>query len=190
MPEARSYDIKILATDINPHVLATGKAGRYPVDEMADVEPALRNKWTERVSVNGVPHLQLDEAALGLVTFRPLNLMGSWPMKGPFHAIFCRNVVILMNRPGPDLEPHHAASDPRNHHIRKGYGARCFRTKADGDNYRKTMRAVRRIAYWWLLMPRCCSIASVRYPAIEVVALADAATAAGNHDSVQGETLD
>jgi chemotaxis protein methyltransferase CheR len=97
MPEARSYDIRILATDINPHVLEVGKAGLYPEDEMSDVEPALRNKWMERVSVKGVPHFQLDEAVLGLVTFRQLNLMGRWPMRGPFQAIFCRNVVIYFD---------------------------------------------------------------------------------------------
>lgn len=99
LPEARSYDIRILATDINPHVIATGKAGVYPESEMGDVDPALRSKWMERVIVNGARHYKLDDAARGLVTFRPLNLMGAWPMSGPFQVMFCRNVVIYFDAP-------------------------------------------------------------------------------------------
>jgi chemotaxis protein methyltransferase CheR len=97
MPDARSFDIKVLATDFNPDVIATGKRGLYPAPEMVDVPSEIRRTWLERRDVDGVAFYQLDDAARGLVSFRQLNLMERWPMRGSFNAIFCRNVVIYFN---------------------------------------------------------------------------------------------
>jgi chemotaxis protein methyltransferase CheR len=94
LPEARGHDVKILATDINPIVLETARKGLYPAEEVVSVPADLRKSWMEPT---GIGTLRLDEAARGLVSFRPLNLIGSWPMKGPFDAVFCRNVVIYFD---------------------------------------------------------------------------------------------
>jgi len=94
MPDARSFDVKILATDINPHVLQTARNAIYSAEEMNSVPPDLRRTWTEPA---GGGSLRLDEAPRGLVTYRPLNLIGAWPMSGPFDAVFCRNVVIYFD---------------------------------------------------------------------------------------------
>lgn len=113
-PDARSYDIKILATDINPHVVETGRRAIYPSEEVDEVPADLRRTWMDPVKTDGTTAYRLDDAVRGLVSFRELNLMGNWPMRGPFNAIFCRNVVIyfdvqtqtrIWNRMLPLIEP-------------------------------------------------------------------------------------
>ena len=94
IPDVRSFDVRILATDINPHVLQTARRGVYSAEEAASVPIELRRAWMEPA---GDGTLRLDDAARGLITFRTLNLIGSWPMSGPFDAVFCRNVVIYFD---------------------------------------------------------------------------------------------
>lgn len=95
-PDARQLDIRILATDLNPNVVAHGKRGLYRNEEVAEVPQALRTKWLEPVA-GDADSMRVGDAARALVAFRELNLMGNWPFKGPFDAIFCRNVAIYFD---------------------------------------------------------------------------------------------
>lgn len=94
LPDARGYDARILATDINTHVLETARRGVYPVEELTSVPIELRRSWMEPAG-NGA--MRLDDGPRGLVTYRQLNLVGTWPMRGPFDAVFCRNVAIYFD---------------------------------------------------------------------------------------------
>jgi chemotaxis protein methyltransferase CheR len=98
IPEAAHLDVRILATDLNPHVVAHGKRGLYQKEELGDVPPNLRAKWFAPDPGNDRGALKIADEVRALVSFRELNLMGSWPFKGPFDAIFCRNVVIYFDR--------------------------------------------------------------------------------------------
>jgi chemotaxis protein methyltransferase CheR len=84
------YDIRILATDIDPNVVAEGRAGEYADDTASAIPTEMRRKWMTRASSGW----RMGEEARELVTFNELNLIGEWPMKGRFDVIFCRNVVI------------------------------------------------------------------------------------------------
>ena len=95
LPEAASLDVKILATDIDPNMIAEGKAGVYREDAVAPVPIDLRRKWFKKSGSGWEVADELRE----LVAFRELNLIGDWPMKGKFDVIFCRNVVIYFDEP-------------------------------------------------------------------------------------------
>lgn len=97
LPDARSHDIRILATDINPNVLAVGRKAVYREEEVADVPAELRNRWMEKFDQGGENLYHLDEAVTRMVSFRELNFIEPWPMRGTFQVIFCRNVVIYFD---------------------------------------------------------------------------------------------
>jgi len=96
MPDAPRHDVKILATDIDPNVLATGEAGIYDASALEPVTVALRKAWFSPLN-DGTGCLRANDELRQLVSFRKLNLIGSWPMRGKFQAIFCRNVVIYFD---------------------------------------------------------------------------------------------
>ena len=97
LPDAAQYDVRILATDIDPNVVATGRAGVYSDEAVQPVPSALRDRWMVRVKDGARDAWGAGEEMRRLVSFRELNLMGNWPMKGRFDAIFCRNVVIYFD---------------------------------------------------------------------------------------------
>jgi chemotaxis protein methyltransferase CheR len=92
IPDAANLDVRVLATDIDPNMIAAGQAGEYSDEVMTAVPPEMRDKWFDPAPGSG--NWRVNERLASLVSFRELNLVGQWPMKGRFDAIFCRNVVI------------------------------------------------------------------------------------------------
>jgi chemotaxis protein methyltransferase CheR len=95
-------NVKILATDISDRVLQRARAGEYSEEVMREVPAPLRHKYFLRTSGSGAARTQAWQAGpalQSLIRFARLNLMEAWPMKGPFTAIFCRNVMIYFDRP-------------------------------------------------------------------------------------------
>ena len=93
----RDWDIRILATDIDSKVIATASAGIYPMDRFEKLSAPRRERYFER-SREGT-HLEAGSELKRLITFKRLNLIEPWPLKGPFDVIFCRNVVIYFDKP-------------------------------------------------------------------------------------------
>lgn len=90
----------IVATDIDTKVLDAASNGVYAFERVEKLSRErlqrffLKGKGERSGFVRVRPELQR------LVEFRPLNLLGTnWPVKGPFDAIFCRNVMIYFDKP-------------------------------------------------------------------------------------------
>ncbi len=98
MPDAGRYDIRILATDIDPNVLAVATEGIYDDSQLAPVPEASRQSWFKPLN-DGSGRWQAKDELRQLISFRQMNLIGNWPMKGKFQIIFCRNVVIYFDNP-------------------------------------------------------------------------------------------
>ncbi|MET3927972.1 protein-glutamate O-methyltransferase [Devosia sp. 2618] len=93
-PELKRWDFKILATDIDTNVIAKAARGIYPENELNGLNPE-RARQLENV---GDGTIRVPAEVQALISFKPLNLIGPWPMKGPFDAIFCRNVAIYFDK--------------------------------------------------------------------------------------------
>jgi len=87
-------DMRILATDLDTKVLATGRAGSYPSKKLSGIPPnyarALPRPDEEDI-------VKMPSELKAAISFKQLNLLENWPMKGKFEAIFCRNVMIYFD---------------------------------------------------------------------------------------------
>lgn len=99
LPNAVDYDFRILATDIDPKILALARAGAYDENALETVTPAMRKQYFREVLIDGRRKFQIDDKVKKLITYNELNLMAQWPFKGQFDVIFCRNVVIYFDEP-------------------------------------------------------------------------------------------
>lgn len=95
-PSATSQ-VKILATDIDRNVLKFGKSGRYSEEMINGVSQELRERYFTSGSTGGEKFFEARDELKDMISFKLLNLIDKWPMKGPFDAIFCRNVVIYFD---------------------------------------------------------------------------------------------
>ncbi|MFV2033752.1 MAG: protein-glutamate O-methyltransferase CheR [Halocynthiibacter sp.] len=94
MPDAAKFDVRILATDIDPRVLNHAGAALFSDQSLSGLSDERKSKFFRRES----DRWRVSKEVCELVTFGRLNLMEKLPMRGPFDAIFCRNVAIYFDR--------------------------------------------------------------------------------------------
>jgi chemotaxis protein methyltransferase CheR len=96
MRRLHDWDVRILATDIDTSGLSHARCGIYSAERLRNMDPNRVQRWFEPLQQG--QHFRIRDELKQLISFKTLNLMDDWPMKGPIDVIFCRNVVIYFDR--------------------------------------------------------------------------------------------
>jgi len=92
--------VSILATDIDTQVLDTASQGVYADERIERLSDERKRRFFRRGTGENQGLVRVVDELRELVTFRQLNLLDPrYPVRGPFRAIFCRNVMIYFDKP-------------------------------------------------------------------------------------------
>jgi len=97
LPDIKSWDIKILATDLSHEVLRKAKKGEYKKKDLEGMPKKLLNKYFIKHSLDSYI---IKNELKNMILFRSFNLVaGDYKIfKNPIDLIFCRNVMIYFNK--------------------------------------------------------------------------------------------
>ena len=92
--------VSIVATDIDTNVLRTAQEGVYPAERIEKMSSERLKRFFLRGKGDRAGLVRVRPELRQMISFKPLNLLApSWPVSGPFDAIFCRNVMIYFDKP-------------------------------------------------------------------------------------------
>lgn len=98
IPNIKSWNIKVHATDIDSQVVSHAAKGVYELDKVRGIP----GNFMERFFMKGVGQnsgfAKVKKEVSDLIEFSQLNLMNTWPFDAPIDVIFCRNVVIYFDQ--------------------------------------------------------------------------------------------
>jgi len=95
--EINQWDIGILATDISVSALEKAVEGNYSKENVSHMPAKLKNKYFQKMPDGS---FQVSDKIRKMMTYRKLNFMSpSYPFRGPFDIILCRNVMIYFDKP-------------------------------------------------------------------------------------------
>lgn len=90
-----SWDVKILASDIDTDVLARAQAGVYEAHELEGLDPARRERHLRSV---GDGKFAIADSLRRLVAFKRINFLdATWPIQTTFDLVLCRNASIYFD---------------------------------------------------------------------------------------------
>lgn len=99
IPDNLGWDVKILATDLDTNVIATGSEGVYSLERVNGLPASVLKRWFYRGKGSRSGYVRASAELRDMILFKQLNLMGQWPVNPGVDIIFCRNVVIYFDKP-------------------------------------------------------------------------------------------
>ena len=96
----RASACSVVATDIDTQVLAKAVDGIFTLEQASKLPPERLKRFFLKGSGAHAGKVRIRPEVAAMVRFSQLNLLEpKWPLKGPFDAIFCRNVMIYFDKP-------------------------------------------------------------------------------------------
>ena len=91
--------VTIVATDVDTNVLQKASEGVYAQEQVEKLTADQRRRFFIKSTGSREGTVKVRPELRKLLTFRHLNLLDtSWPVRGPFDVIFCRNVMIYFDK--------------------------------------------------------------------------------------------
>ena len=90
----------VIATDIDTNVLNTASEGVYSLERIEKMSPERLRRFFQKGRGRNEGYTRVRPELRQMITFQQLNLLADdWAVRGPFDAIFCRNVMIYFDKP-------------------------------------------------------------------------------------------
>ncbi|WP_043525771.1 CheR family methyltransferase [Litchfieldella xinjiangensis] len=96
---SRASEARVVSTDIDTDALTRARAGIYPMEQVRKLDESRIRRFFLKGSGERIGLAKIRPEVSAIVEYEQLNLLApSWSIKGPFDAIFCRNVMIYFDK--------------------------------------------------------------------------------------------
>lgn len=92
--------VRIVASDLDTRVLEVARNGVYPYERVEKLPGDKLKRYFFKGAGRQEGNVRVRKELRDMIDFCQINLLDdTWPIRGPFDAIFCRNVMIYFDKP-------------------------------------------------------------------------------------------